>query len=189
MANDDAIGNQITRIRQKLEEVIRARLRPFGCNRHGFRLGPCADADDLELFESLCEVALPAEYRRFISEMGDGGAGPAYGLLALGRGLAYERTPVTPDLLRQPFPFAERADASQVIEPRPGSISLCDEGGNARHFLVITGPTRGSMWIDRTSSGGGYEPLGVDFLTWYERWLDSTLAGGNGAWWHRHGRS
>jgi hypothetical protein len=26
--------------------------------------------------------------------------------------------------------------------------------------------------------------LEVGFFDWYERWLDSTLAGCNGIWWH-----
>jgi hypothetical protein len=46
-----------------------------------------------------------------------------------------------------------------------------------------SGPTRGQMWIDHTTADGGYWPLDVDFLTWYELWLDSTLRGGNGIWW------
>lgn len=189
MSNDE-IGVQISRIREKLQEAARARLRPFGWGRHGFALKPCADADDLTLFESLCHVMLPLGYRRFILEMGDGGAGPAYGLLPLAAGLARGPAAVMPDLLQKPFPYTAVVDAGElrdpetgVSAPRPGSITVCEEGASLCHFIVVAGPTRGSMWVDRTAADGGYEPLGVDFLTWYERWLDSTLAGGNGAWW------
>lgn len=195
MSNVDAIGPQLTRIRQKLQDAARRRLRPFGSSRHDFCLKACADPDDLDLFESLCQITLPPDYRRFISELGDGGAGPAYGLLPLAAGLAHGPAPATPDLLQKPFPYTEFTDARHLLDqpagaypPRPGSITLCDEGFNLCHFLVVTGPTRGTMWIDRTTSDGGYTPLGVDFLTWYERWLDDAFAGRNGAWWHPHRR-
>jgi hypothetical protein len=36
------------------------------------------------------------------------------------------------------------------------------------------------MWLDATVSDAGYLP---DFLQWYERWLESALAGGKGTWW------
>lgn len=188
--SNDTIGDQLTRIRQKLQDVIRARLRPFGSGRHNFELRPCADPDDLATFESLCEITLPPDYRRFILELGDGGAGPAYGLLSLAAALTHDPTPVGPDLLQQPFPHTDPTsapDASAVPRaPRPGSITLCDEGPHHSHFLVITGPAHGTLWIDHTPAGGGYQPLHVTFLTWYERWLDDTLAGRNGAWWHPH---
>jgi len=51
------------------------------------------------------------------------------------------------------------------------------------HILVVAGPTRGTMWIESECNDGGYLPLRVDFLTWYERWLDGVLAGGDGIWW------
>jgi hypothetical protein len=47
----------------------------------------------------------------------------------------------------------------------------------------VTGPARGQMWMDGRCSDQGFFPLGVRFLDWYERWLDSTLAGGGGVWW------
>jgi hypothetical protein len=112
-----------------------------------------------------------------------------------------------PDLLRTPFPHTahydpdgdgevldsfDRIDAGGVTEAeadlcdarlRAGTLVLCDEGCGYLHFLVVTGPARGTMWIDSRCSDGGYGPLGVTFLEWYERWLDDTLAGGHGTWW------
>ena len=64
-----------------------------------------------------------------------------------------------------------------------GTLVLCHEGCGYLHLLVVTGPTRGQMWLDAQCSDGGIVPLGVDFLDWYERWLDDTLAGGHGTWW------
>jgi hypothetical protein len=40
------------------------------------------------------------------------------------------------------------------------------------------------MWVDDRVNDQGLFPLEVGFFDWYERWLDSTLAGGDGVWWH-----
>ncbi len=45
--------------------------------------GPRLTEAQLEAFEAAYGVTLPAEYRWFLRELGDGGPGPAYGLLAL----------------------------------------------------------------------------------------------------------
>jgi uncharacterized protein (TIGR02996 family) len=65
-----------------------------------------------------------------------------------------------------------------------GTLVLCHEGCGILHLLVVMGPSRGQMWVDDRCNDQGLYPLGVGFLDWYERWLDSTLARGNGVWWH-----
>jgi hypothetical protein len=65
-----------------------------------------------------------------------------------------------------------------------GTLVLCHEGCGILHLLVVTGPTRGQMWVDDRCNEQGLFPLEVGFFDWYERWLDSTQAGGNGVWWH-----
>ena len=63
------------------------------------------------------------------------------------------------------------------------SDSLTVRVGGYVHRLVVTGPAHGQMWLDARCGTGGYVPLGVSFLEWYERWLADVLAGGWGAWW------
>ena len=50
------------------------------------------------------------------------------------------------------------------------TISL--EGCGYCSFLVITGSSRGQVWFNADVSGGGYIPLNLSFLDWYEKWLN-----------------
>jgi hypothetical protein len=48
---------------------------------------------------------------------------------------------------------------------------------------AIVGYSWSLAYRKRFHCDGGYVPLEVGFLDWYERWLDNALAGGDGAWW------
>ena len=49
------------------------------------RLYPCLSLTEIEAFETKCRVTLPTEYRRFLLEIGNGGAGPSLdGMWCLG---------------------------------------------------------------------------------------------------------
>jgi hypothetical protein len=117
------------------------------------------------------------------------------------------RRQVPDDFLSSPFPFVtaynpfedpkladyyqreqkgevtEEESVARKLRETTGTLVLCHEGCGYLHFLVVSGPARGQMWRDGTVSDGGYLPLDVGFLEWYERWLDSALAGGDGVWW------
>src|SRR5262245_8500573 len=60
------------------------RRRVFGSDQHGYRLGPASSDVELVAFESAHGVKLPEDYRRFLNTVGNGGAGPFYGLEPLG---------------------------------------------------------------------------------------------------------
>lgn len=173
----DEIPSQIDRARSR-------GLRPFGVEGHRFRLGPRLSEENLSSFEAQHGVALPSDYRRFLSVVGDGGAGPGYGLSEL-----REATPLGgPRRLITPFPYSRDAipdDDDPDPDDRPGTLTLSHEGCGYYHFLVVSGPARGSMWIDGNVSDHGYRALGVGFQDWYLRWLKDVLAGGSGSWWEQ----
>src|SRR6185436_1357225 len=60
------------------------RLGVFGERAHAYRMHPALSEVDLAAFESRYRVRLPADYREFLQRVGNGGAGPAYGLFMLG---------------------------------------------------------------------------------------------------------
>jgi hypothetical protein len=63
----------------------RAKPNVFGADDHGFQMGrPLSEADAIA-FEQLHRVILPEDYRRFLTCVGNGGAGPFYGIFALGK--------------------------------------------------------------------------------------------------------
>lgn len=204
----DAINDRVKRIATKLQTSASGGFRPFGAEGHGFKRTPPLTEPQVAAFESRHAVVLPPEYRAFVTVVADGGAGPAYGMYSLEEALGKElRRPVPPDYLRMPFPHAnaynpdddpevnafwQRVEDGEVSEAESerrsvyqtaGTLALCDEGCGYLHFLVVTGLARGQMWLDGRCSDQGFFPLGVGFLDWYERWLDNTLAGGDGVWW------
>lgn len=67
-----------------LHKLRSARARVFGADAHKFVLkDPLAESAVLE-FERKHKVQLPADYRSFITTIGNGGAGPYYGIFPLG---------------------------------------------------------------------------------------------------------
>jgi len=56
----------------------------FGSNAHQYILNPTLSEATLQEFETRHAIQLPKEYRCFLLEVGNGGAGPHYGLFKLG---------------------------------------------------------------------------------------------------------
>lgn len=161
------------------------------------RMGPVLSESVLAAFEADHGVTLPEDYRRFLAHVGNGGPGPGYGLLPLEKALDYDNKlwggPVPLDHLRHPFPHTatynpkedqqpdwQAADDGLLTEEEMylaifrhyrGLIGLAHEGCARYWVLVVTGPARGTVWIDATDSGGPFVPLGCGFLEWYENWL------------------
>lgn len=198
----------LDRIAEKVRRARERDARPFGAESGGIPdFHPPMPEEDVAAIEARSGVRLPEEYRAFITRVGDGGAGPAYGMFPLSGALRDARPDAHPELLATPFPhmqawnpckdpeviaFWRRADAGQVGEKdqdlqwereMAGTLPLCDEGGGYLHLLVVTGPARGTMWIDSRAADAGFLPLNATFLEWYERWIDDVLAGGRGTWW------
>jgi hypothetical protein len=74
-------------ILQRLDFLDRKdpKRRIFGASEHQYKLNPPRAIVDIEKFEARHGIALPEDYRFFISQIGDGGAGPSYGLFPFGK--------------------------------------------------------------------------------------------------------
>jgi hypothetical protein len=71
-------------IRDGLQRLKIAAPAIFGSNEHHFKLNaPLGEAEVLA-FERQHAIRLPLDYRRFLIELGNGGAGPFYGIHPLG---------------------------------------------------------------------------------------------------------
>jgi hypothetical protein len=192
-----AVDARVERIAKKLRTAVRGKFQPFGVELHAFRRRRRLTERQVATFERRYSVKLPSEYRAFVTRVANGGAGPAYGLYSLAEAITKEpRGRVPDDFLRTPFPHADAYNPSESGEieedeeddgdlyQTAGTLVLCHEGCGILHLLVVTGRARGQMWVDDRCNDQGLYPLEVRFLDWYERWLDSTLAGGDGVWWH-----
>lgn len=171
-AGAQIMDEQLSRIRAKL-------------NSTGRILTPPLTDREVVLFEQLHGIALPEEYRLFLTHLGNGGVGPpAYGLLPLGKPasdmLPDERTLWT-DLpyIQKPFPFTkywvwedgETSAEGSDEQVAYGSLLLGNDGCGMYWHLIVNGPERGIPWM---LCGEGIQPVSPrrGFLQWYEDWLD-----------------
>lgn len=56
----------------------------FGFDGHGFHMNPVLSESEAAAFERDHKIMLPFDYRQFVTEVGNGGAGPFYGIFPLG---------------------------------------------------------------------------------------------------------
>jgi hypothetical protein len=81
----------------------------FGSNGHQYKLRPPLPGSVIESFERQHGIALPQDYQYFITVIGDGGAGPFYGVFPFGQHddchdyCAWERGHLVGDVSK-PFP-------------------------------------------------------------------------------------
>jgi hypothetical protein len=75
-----------TTVHELLTKLERSdpRRKVFGSRVHDYRLYPVLARSEIEDFEAKHDVSLPADYKYFITEIGNGGAGPYYGLFPFG---------------------------------------------------------------------------------------------------------
>jgi len=201
------IIDRIKNIGQKIKKAKLENREPFGSEEHNWKMQTKIDKKELQTIESLYSIILPQEYRSFLLTLGNGGAGPAYGMYSLQSGIAHLRKPTERDCLVTEFrhldyynPFEDPSlrlsleklldngkitnEYNQMLERTTyGTLVVGHEGCGYMHRLVITGPRRGTVWIDSSCSDQGYIPLNVSFLDWYELWIDDVLLGNDGTWW------
>lgn len=177
-------STQLARVRDKLRllKEMDTGLSFFGAKSHLYELNPPAAESVVVAFEGKYGVTLPDQYREFLLSVGDGGAGPYYGLYPLR--YAYEEMAwIKPGDIRKPFPLEQPWNPTSNPEgrndlpagARDGWIMLSHHCCAYWSFLVVTGPQRCKVWDDFTTADGGLHPTGNDFLAWYEQWLDTGL--------------
>lgn len=178
-------------------------LEVFEAGTHQYQLKDKISEKELSAFEKKHQVSLPEEYRLFLTELGNGGAGPYYGLHDLEKGLEEailysndeNEKPATP--LAIDFPFSNKAAADYIqaymaakaagdedlVEPLElpdtltGVIFLCEYGCGWSYCLVVKGEQQGTVWFHGENMQPcfkGDKQLG--FFDWYENWLDDSIA-------------
>ncbi|MGC4121833.1 MAG: SMI1/KNR4 family protein [Myxococcales bacterium] len=177
-------------------------LERFGAQNHHYRLGPVATEAELAEFEAGHGVKLPAEYRDYLREVSDGGAGPFYGLFSLESGLEAAKEFAPDGALAADFPLDRKATSKflehrkqclengdddeisypEVPEPCPGLVYLAEYGCGWSYALVVRGELAGTVWF----IGEHLSPVLVDdrpvsFLEWMEDWVDGRARRARGA--------
>lgn len=184
------MNNQITRIREKLKTLSDQDLNRiiFGARKHQYKLNACILTEELRRFEALHNIKLPREFITFYTTIGNGGAGPFYGLEPLENmlfsDLDYKRAdsllnPSHPFLHTQPWniqfePTIEEEDDEALYDKEReafyntyysndqmnGVLAICNYGCGISINLVVNGPEYGYMWTDDRGNEGGIYPSG-----------------------------
>lgn len=186
------LDRRLTAIRTGLEQLRTCgkSLDVFGAENHGFVLNRPLGEPVVKRFETKHGIKLPADYRRFIIELGNGGAGPYYGIFKLGEmDNCFDQTKWRErdgfvGVLSRPFPHTTKwnnltkqpkaSDDEDGYEKAMdefdrrywdskninGAIPLCHEGCALRDWLVITGREAGHMWHDARADYSGLWPIG-----------------------------
>lgn len=185
----------IARIHAKLQALREAdpELALFGAATHEYLLEPVKTAAQVSAFEREHGIVLPDDYRQYLLHVGNGGAGPFYGMLPL--------TASGPaDQLSTAFPLSGAWNMTYEGDPgdkdaylrweavysdnkwRSGLLTICDFGCGDDVCLVVAGEEYGHVWMDDRCGGGGIYPdtsFGqtgrITVLAWYELWLDTSL--------------
>ncbi len=171
----------------------------FGSAEHKYLLNEPLTKEQISFFEEKYEVELPAEYRTFIKEVGDGGAGPGYGLFPL-----FENESAHEHInLKNEFLFLEDYDSDAYFEEQVtcecsdcskchnkevcleyedemgrvryqgGSLAVCFEGCTFYRRLIMNGERCGEVWAE--SVGEGLKRVEEGFNEWYCGWLDNSI--------------
>jgi len=153
---------------------------------HRYRLETPLAADKLATFERQHGITLPHDFRQFLTQLGNGGAGPDYGIFALGQG---EEEPLPEAVLKNlctSFALDERwNDTGLLEEPEryygyellAGAMPIATHGCAMDYWLVVSGPHKNEIWFDKRTDGEGVEPVcemdgrHTTFGQWYARWL------------------
>lgn len=182
----DVVDACLKRIRKKLKRVQRMKPVGFGWESHRYRLNRPLKEELLTEFERTQGVTLPTEFRRFVLEVGDGGAGPAYGLQPY-KNWGQWRSQQETNTVALECPIRPGMGDSRPLAPQSsetwhellrGTIEIVCEGCSFSIMLIVTGEYRGRVVrVDIEDDGCPYVTDDPDFLAWYERWLDQLLWG------------
>jgi hypothetical protein len=75
----------VAHVQESLRRLSATHADVFGANGHHFQLNSVLDDMEILAFEQRHGIHLPAHYRDFLANIGNGGAGPYYGVFSLGK--------------------------------------------------------------------------------------------------------
>lgn len=196
----EKLTTKIQEIKNKIELLkgIDSSYTVFGSNKHQYQFYEVLEEKKILQFEDNFNIKLPKEYVIFLTQIGNGGMGPYYGLEPIEHVLYddldyFNDSSLNPSL---PFPYNDAwnldFDDEDYDDKKDefyfdtqhvnGLIRICNYGCGVSLNLVVNGAEYGNIWIDDRGSDGGIYPLKkesiyerITFLDWYEEWLNSSI--------------
>lgn len=153
-------------------------------------------------FETEYDVTLPEEYKLFLTEIGNGGLGPNYGLLSLQESIIDFKLVEKPVIdISSDFKYKDAWNESWIDSidwenDRPeldivnqymdvshisGCLQISHYGHGCTNLLVIKGESKGQIWFDGRADYEGLIPEQdkhgciYNFFEWYDSWLNGII--------------
>jgi hypothetical protein len=176
---NDAMWNKVVEKLNTLKSLDR-QCQAFGAEEHRYVLYPCASADELTTVEQRLSAKLPFELRAFYTEVGNGVAGPYYGLLQAGQLSGYrpgEDYPGVDFYIRVATEDGggpdERGYFEVSHEELAGLLTVMHEGCGHEVCLVTSGPETGKVVY--VSADGYIVEKRRNLIDAYHLWLDGEI--------------
>jgi hypothetical protein len=176
----------------------------FGASTHRYQFNTPLKPAEVAAFEASHALSLPEDYRDFILNVGNGGAGPCYGIYPLRPEGNIHPGMANPSRIDLSVPFrwaepwnvewlaqidwdaGERPDDCRLeeyldVRHIAGTLCICHEGCGDFWLLVLKGNERGHLWMDGRGNFSGIFPESdahgarLTFSQWYLNWLDDCL--------------
>lgn len=202
--NYEAQSNQIKVIIRKLKAASEkdSEREIFGTSSHQYKVNPPLSISELVQWQSEHGITLPSCYVQFLTEIGNGGAGPYYGMYTLTDATSYtEKEAMTAKCIL--YPNMDKEEWNKLIDPLineedisdceydavsnkvlGGMLNIGTQGCEYEMYLVLEGEYKGK--IVYTSSFYEDYPFffvyEANFLDWYERWLEEIILDYDDAW-------
>jgi len=178
----------------------------FGSGSHRYELNAPLLPGAVAAFEANHGIQLPEDYKEFVLTVGNGGAGPYYGIypLLLEGNVDHRLRERNHIDLKSPFPHVAAWDEpgfdainwdegehpddetlDAYLDPRHicGALCISQYGCGDFLLLVVNGPERGNVWFDGRGNYSGIFPeqgagaARISFSEWYLKWLDAMIKG------------
>lgn len=167
----------------------------FGASKHQYKLNPVVSMDNICKFESKYNIKLPEEYVFFLTMIGNGGAGPYYGLYMLENTNLHNEYPesiskqafINKDLTKEMWKIMmdklEESDDDQYDEIMEqvyaGLTIIGTQGCTYDNLLMINGSEEGKIVYIDWNLEPEYGPYftHMTFLEWYENYFREIILG------------
>jgi len=188
------------RIKNKLFKAKKAdkKLEVFGAKTHKYDLNPPITEFEAEEFERKFSIELPECYKAFITQTGNGGAGPYYGIYPLGKNVDdlindNTETYLKNDCVIYPkmtdgywksltkniddYDISDEDYEKETGRIFGGILPIGSQGCTYIHGIVLNGKYKGRVVNLDTDGQKPKFAFEKNFSDWYERWLDEVISG------------
>ncbi|MCU6792142.1 SMI1/KNR4 family protein [Paenibacillus sp. WQ 127069] len=195
---------KLDRIKNKLKKAMHkdTAFLVFGASSHKYRVYDKLTVKELADWQATNSVSLPEPYTQFLTNVGNGGAGPYYGIYSIeqaasctDRNALAAKCVLHPGMTKEEWnhltaPLINDEDISDLEYDTArdrvmgGMLCIGTQGCEYDMYLVLEGRHRGK--IVYTSDFYPDHPFFFvyedNFLDWYERWLDEIILDYDIAW-------